>query len=104
MHDNFYPIFVVNSTHQQQKMNEYYDSEEEVVPATYKIEPAKSGRSTCAKSKELIPFGELRVGWYDKSERIRNYRVRIELSPCIVHYISINFRSGVSHTVFFCNE
>jgi hypothetical protein len=85
MHYYFHPIFVVHSTHQQQKMNEYYDSEEEVVPATYKIEPAKSGRSTCAKSKELIPLGELRVGWYDKSERIRNYRVRLLFFVSLYH-------------------
>ena len=69
------------------KMNEYYDSEDEVVPATYKVEQAKSGRSTCAKSKELIPMGELRVGWYDKSERIMNYRVRLIASGYLALYL-----------------
>jgi hypothetical protein len=33
------------------KMNEYYDSEDEVVPATYKVEQAKSGRSSAPKAR-----------------------------------------------------
>ena len=34
---------------------------------TYRIEPAKSGRSKCVKSGELIKKGDVRIGWIDKN-------------------------------------
>jgi hypothetical protein len=53
---------------------EYYKAAAEEIVPSYKVEPAKSAWSNCAKYKKLIDEGGVCVGWHDKL--IGVYRVR----------------------------
>lgn len=62
--DELYKKYANNTSTQSY---EYYEAAaEEDVPG-YRVELAKSGRSKCSKSKELIDKGEVRVGSLDST-------------------------------------
>jgi hypothetical protein len=62
--DELYKKYANNTSTQSY---EYYEAAaEEDVPG-YRVELAKSGRSKCSKSKELIEKGEVRVGSLDST-------------------------------------
>lgn len=73
--DELYAKYANNTT---TRSYEYYEAAAEEKVPSYKVEPAKSGRSKCSKCKEMIDKLGLRVGWHDKL--IGAYRVRILFS------------------------